>query len=63
MRIISQDNDLDLPYENIAISRGFRGDKKEFYIFDYCKNFEFFSVNPKGIETNNVISLTERIYG
>lgn len=38
-------------------------DKKEFYIFDYCKNFEFFSVNPKGIETNNVISLTERIYG
>lgn len=38
-------------------------DKKEFYIFDYCQNFEFFSVNPKGIETNNVISLTERIYG
>lgn len=38
-------------------------DKKEFYIFDYCKNFEFFSVNSKGIETNNVISLTERIYG
>ena len=37
-------------------------DKKEFYIFDYCKNFEFFSVNPKGIETNNVVSLTERIY-
>lgn len=38
-------------------------DKKEFYIFDYCKNFEFFSVNPKGIETNSGISLTERIYG
>ena len=38
-------------------------DKKEFYIFDYCKNFEFFSVNPKGIETNSVISLTEKIYG
>ena len=38
-------------------------DKKEFYIFDYCKNFEFFSVNPKGIDTNNVVSLTERIYG
>ena len=38
-------------------------DKKEFYIFDYCKNFEFFSENPKGIEANIQISLTERIYG
>ncbi|MBO6243185.1 MAG: DEAD/DEAH box helicase family protein, partial [Clostridia bacterium] len=38
-------------------------DKKEFYIFDYCKNFEFFSENPKGIETNSGTSLTERIYG
>jgi type I restriction enzyme R subunit len=38
-------------------------DKKEFYIFDYCKNFEFFSENPKGIESNSGISLTERIYG
>ena len=38
-------------------------DKKEFYIFDYCKNFEFFSENPKGVETNSGISLTERIYG
>ena len=37
-------------------------DKKEFYIFDYCKNFEFFSENPKGIETKSQISLTERIY-
>lgn len=42
---------------------GVRLDKKEFYIFDYCKNFEFFSENPKGIETNSGISLTERIYG
>lgn len=38
-------------------------DKKEFYIFDYCKNFEFFSENPKGIEANTQIGLTERIYG
>ena len=37
-------------------------DKKDFYIFDYCKNFEFFSENPKGIETNSQMSLTERIY-
>lgn len=36
--------------------------KKEFYIFDYCKNFEFFSVNEKGIETSSQISLTEKIF-
>jgi len=42
---------------------GIGQDKKEFYIFDYCKNFEFFSENPKGIEANTQISLTERIYG
>lgn len=23
-------------------------DKKEFYIFDYCRNFEYFSINPDG---------------
>ena len=38
-------------------------DKKEFYIFDYCKNFEFFSENPNGKETVSGMSLTERIYG
>ncbi len=37
-------------------------DKKEFYIFDYCKNFEFFSVNEKGIETSSQVSLTEKIF-
>lgn len=42
---------------------GIGQDKKEFYIFDYCKNFEFFSENLKGIEANTQISLTERIYG
>ena len=41
---------------------GVEQDKKDFYIFDYCKNFEFFSENPKGIETNSQMSLTERIY-
>ena len=38
-------------------------DKKEFYIFDYCRNFEFFSENPKGIETGSTVSLSEKIYG
>ena len=37
-------------------------DKKEFYIFDYCRNFEFFSVNEKGIETSSQVSLTEKIF-
>lgn len=32
---------------------GIRQDKKEFYIFDYCRNFEFFLVNEKGIETSS----------
>lgn len=41
---------------------GIGKDKKEFYIFDYCKNFKFFSENPKGIETGSQISLTEKIY-
>ena len=41
---------------------GIGQDKKEFYIFDYCKNFEFFSVNEKGIETSAQVSLTEKIF-
>ncbi len=41
---------------------GIGQDKKEFYIFDYCKNFEFFSVNENGKETISQISLTEKIF-
>ena len=36
-------------------------DKKEFYIFDWCGNFEFFGKNPKGKEPLPVMSLTERL--
>ena len=36
--------------------------KKEFAIFDYCQNFEFFGVNPDGIEGNLVKSLTQQIF-
>jgi len=36
--------------------------KNEFVIFDYCQNFEFFGVNPKGIEGNLVKSLTQQIF-
>ena len=38
-------------------------DKKEFYIFDWCGNFEFFGKHPKGKEPLPMISLTERIFG
>lgn len=37
-------------------------DKEEFLIFDFCNNFEFFRVNPKGFEGNNVETLTERLF-
>lgn len=37
-------------------------DKEEFLIFDFCNNFEFFRVNPKGFEGNNVETLTEQLF-
>ena len=37
-------------------------DKKEFYIFDWCNNFEYFSVHSDGANPVAVKSLTERLY-
>ena len=37
-------------------------DKKEFYIFDWCGNFEYFSVHSDGANPVAVKSLTERLY-
>lgn len=37
-------------------------DKQQFYIFDCCRNFEFFEENDRGIEAGNTVSLTEKIY-
>ena len=37
-------------------------DKEEFYIFDYCENFDYFDKNPNGTEAKTTISLTERIF-
>lgn len=37
-------------------------DKKQFYIFDCCRNFEFFEENERGIEGASTQSLTEKIY-
>ncbi len=36
--------------------------KEQFYIFDFCTNFEFFRANPKGMESKGTHSLTERIF-
>lgn len=41
---------------------GIEQDKNEFYILDYCRNFEFFSINEKGIEADATISITEKIF-
>lgn len=37
-------------------------DKQSFNIFDWCNNFEFFSLNPNGKEPKPVPSLTERLF-
>jgi len=37
-------------------------DKKEFIIFDYCKNFEFFDANPDGAIASPVKNLTQQIF-
>lgn len=37
-------------------------DKEKFYIFDWCNNFEYFSVHSDGAEPVIVKSLTERLF-
>ena len=37
-------------------------DKKDFYVFDFCGNLEYFSEDLPGVEGSNQKSLTERIY-
>lgn len=38
------------------------GDKKEFYIFDFCSNFEFFDMNSDGIEATTAHTLQEALF-
>lgn len=38
-------------------------DKKTFYIFDWCGNFEYFDENPRGNEALPQITLSERLFG
>lgn len=37
-------------------------DKKEFLIFDYCQNFEFFDEYPDGANTSNITPLLQQIF-
>jgi len=37
-------------------------DKREFVIFDFCENLEFFNVNPKGFEASNFKTLSQRLF-
>lgn len=37
-------------------------DKECFYIFDWCKNFDYFEANPNGKEAPATQSLTERLF-
>lgn len=41
---------------------GYGQDKKEFYIFDWCGNFEYFKENPNGTESVATQSLAERLF-
>lgn len=37
-------------------------DKKDFYIFDFCGNIEFFGDNPAGVEPGLTVSLKQRVF-
>lgn len=41
---------------------GYGQDKREFYIFDWCGNFEYFKENPNGTEGVASQSLAERLF-
>ncbi len=41
---------------------GHKDHKKEFLIFDFCDNFEFFNQKPLGLEPNNVDSFQQRLF-
>jgi type I restriction enzyme, R subunit len=41
---------------------GIGEDKKEFIIFDFCDNFEFFGNKPEGIEAISTKSLSQRLF-
>ena len=42
---------------------GLGKDKKEFYIFDYCGNFEYFDQHPDGKDGNQTLTLSQKQFG
>ena len=38
------------------------GDKERFFIFDFCGIFDFFDVNPKGVEGTEALTLQEVLF-
>ena len=49
--------------ECVDILDGAYTDKRRFFIFDYCMNFEFFRAHQDGVEGKGTTSLTESIFG
>lgn len=41
---------------------GINNDKKQFYIFDFCDNFSYFEINPKGKLINQGYTLSQRLF-
>lgn len=41
---------------------GYSDDKRRFFIFDWCRNFEFFRENPKAVEGKVGSSLSETVF-
>lgn len=41
---------------------GLDEDKEKFLILDFCNNFEFFRVNPKGYEGGRMETITEKLF-
>ena len=42
--------------------KGEENDKKEFVIFDFCQNFEFFRQHPDGYEATLIKALSQRLF-
>ena len=53
---------MDVVPRLCANSFGPEKNKEEFYIFDWCGNFDYFSQHPEGINPSNAKSLTERLF-
>ena len=65
-RVMSKSKFMQMIGRGTRLSENIFGDGKDkecFYIFDWCRNFEYFEKNPNGKMAKESISLTERIFG